>query len=450
MSILRKIGFLLAAALVLQGSAVLAAEEAPLIQPESASILSGEADASVLLDGSRQTKWRSEKGEVTFTLPQSAQAIYLEWDFAPDDWTVTSDGTAVTAGTEGYIHYYMPLFQPSTEISLSWEGDATLCDVYFLGEGTLPDFVQEWEPPCDKADFLLLPTHADDEHLWFGGVMPLYAGEQDLEVQVAYMVQHNTEPYRLHEQLDGLWKVGVENYPVIPDYPDVYSDSLEHARTIYNEDEIIAYQVGLIRRFQPSVIVGHDINGEYGHGAHRLNTDALMQSVELAADPTAYPEVEGVWDTPKTYLHLYPENAIVMDWDQPLSYFGGKTAFEMAKEGFACHASQTQYFKVEQTGSYDCRKFGLYRSTVGPDTTADMTENLPKRTTEPDCESQPVSEPESMPVLAVSQSEPADSQPAEPVASEEAGEVSTMVWPLLIGVAVLTTAISFIRLLRRR
>ena len=114
MSILRKIGFLLAAALVLQGSAVLAAEEAPLIQPESASILSGEADASVLLDGSRQTKWRSEKGEVTFTLPQSAQAIYLEWDFAPDDWTVTSDGTEVTAGTEGYIHYYMPLFQPST------------------------------------------------------------------------------------------------------------------------------------------------------------------------------------------------------------------------------------------------------------------------------------------------------------------------------------------------
>lgn len=272
-------------------------------------------------------------------------------------------------GREQFIHAYLPLDKPASRFTLSWEGDATLCDLYFLGEGSLPSWVQQWEPPCDKADFLLLPTHADDEHLWFGGVMPLYAGEKDLAVQVAYMVNHNTEPYRLHEQLDGLWTVGVENYPVIPQYPDIYSESLDHARTVYSQEEIIAYQVGLIRRFCPSVIVGHDINGEYGHGAHRLNTDSLLQAVELAADETAYPELSAPpWDTPKTYLHLYPENAIVMDWDQPLAAFGGKTAFEMAQEGFACHASQTAYFSVDQSGPTTARKFGLYRSTVGPDT----------------------------------------------------------------------------------
>ncbi len=356
-----------------------AKEAAAEIIPETAAIFSGEANASVLTDGVRSTKWRSDAGSAEFVLPEEAAAIYLEWDFVPEGgWTLRADSVEIEV-EQIFLHQYLPLSEPASFFQIEWEGDAILCNVYFLGEGAPPNWVQQWEEPCEKADFLLLPTHADDEHLWFGGVMPLYAGELDCEVQVAYMVNHNTEPYRLHEQLDGLWKVGVENYPVIPDFPDIYSPSLEHARTIYDEEEIVAYQVGLIRRFQPSVIVGHDVNGEYGHGAHCLNTAALMRSVELAADPEAYPETaEQVWDTPKTYLHLYPENEIVMDWDQPLSYFGGKTAFEMAKEGFACHLSQTEYFSVQQSGSYDCRKFGLYRSTVGPDTAADMLQNLPE------------------------------------------------------------------------
>lgn len=409
--------------LLLGGQAVGAeAGQAPVIQPESASIPSGESDPEVLLDGVRSTKWRSQAGKVEVVLPEEASALYLEWDFAPATWTLQADGEERTVGREQFIHAYLPLEEPASRFTLSWEGDATLCDLYFLGEGSLPSWVQQWEPPCDKADFLLLPTHADDEHLWFGGVMPLYAGEKDLAVQVAYMVNHNTEPYRLHEQLDGLWTVGVENYPVIPQYPDIYSESLDHARTVYSQEEIIAYQVGLIRRFCPSVIVGHDINGEYGHGAHRLNTDSLLQAVELAADETAYPEFSAPpWDTPKTYLHLYPENAIVMDWDQPLAAFGGKTAFEMAQEGFACHASQTAYFSVDQSGPYDCRKFGLYRSTVGPDTTADMTQNLPEP--EPEPSSPPAAESRAEPAQA---DRPVSSQPEEVPQETEGGGLSPL------------------------
>ena len=66
-----------------------------------------------------------------------------------------------------------------------------------------------------------------------------------------------------------------------------------------------------------------------------------------------------------------------MDWNQPLARFGGKTALEMAKLGFAEHRSQQTYFKVEDFGPYDCRQFGLYRSTVGPDLQGgDFFENL--------------------------------------------------------------------------
>ena len=421
----RRIAAVMAVLLIWNSQKAAAKEAAAEISPETAVILSGEANVSVLTDGVRYTKWRSEAGSAEFTLPEEAAGIYLEWDFVPEGgWTLRADGME-TEVEQIFLHQYLPLSEPASSFQIKWEGDATLCNVYFLEEGVPPDWVQQWEEPCEKADFLLLPTHADDEHLWFGGVMPLYAGELGCAVQVAYMVNHNTEPYRLHEQLDGLWRVGVENYPVIPDFPDIYSPSLEHARTIYDEEEIIAYQVDLIRRFQPSVIVGHDVNGEYGHGAHCLNTAALMRSVELAADPEAYPETaEQVWDTPKTYLHLYPENEIVMDWDQPLSYFDGKTAFEMAKEGFACHLSQTEYFSVQQSGSYDCRKFGLYRSTVGPDTAADMMQNLPEPELLPEA-SQPGEEilTESADYSEISQEAPVESVPqicpAEPTSQPD-------------------------------
>ena len=62
-----------------------------------------------------------------------------------------------------------------------------------------------------------------------------------------------------------------------------------------------------IRRFQPDVLLTHDLQGEYGHGAHRACADAVMHCVEYAADAKKYPrsvQRYGTWDTPKCYIHL--------------------------------------------------------------------------------------------------------------------------------------------------
>ena len=88
--------------------------------------------------------------------------------------------------------------------------------------------------------------------------------------------------------------------------------------------------------------------------------------------------INGTWDTPKCYIHLWKENVIDMDWRQPLEAFGGKTAFEVAEEGFRRHVSQqvTDYH-VEDWGPWDNSLFGLFRSTVGPDEAKnDFFENL--------------------------------------------------------------------------
>ncbi|MBP5781513.1 MAG: hypothetical protein J6X34_09825, partial [Clostridia bacterium] len=159
--------------------------------------------------------------------------------------------------------------------------------------------------------------------------------------------------------------------------------------------------------------VGHDFEGEYGHGAHRVNGTTLQISVPDAADPSKFPESfekYGAWDTPKFYSHLYNrDNGVIIEWgDMPLSAFGGKTALEMAKEGYKLHESQ-QYtrFRVMTDGYGDCRQFGLYRTTVGEDVKKnDLLEHIvfepdptepptPEPTQEPTAE--PTSEPTAVP-----------------------------------------------------
>lgn len=331
-------------------------------------------------DGYYTTKIYTQQSDIlTVSCEKDIYSLYIIFDRVPGEYALNCGGENIICGEYGFIHEYIQLPAPSKEFYINLP-DGILCDIYLFGKGETPDFVQKWQEPYTDCDMLLLPTHADDEHIFFGGIMPYYAGEKGYKLQVAYLNNHWGEPYRPHELLNGLWTVGIKAYPVIPDFPDMYSSSLEHAKTIYNQDEILEYQTQLIRRFKPEVIIAHDIYGEYGHGTHMLNADTLIKALEISNDENVFPDSAqkyGVFNVPKTYIHLYSENQLVMEVDTPLSNFSGKTAYEMAVEGFAKHASQQQWFSVEKSGPYDCRKFGLYRSLVGSDTGKnDFFENI--------------------------------------------------------------------------
>lgn len=313
---------------------------------------------------------------------QDVAGVYFIWDKPVDTLQIAAEGGYTEAVHSEIIHRYVPLDFTGARLSIRMPKDAVLCDIYFLDGGELPSWVQIWSEPYESADMLFIPTHADDELLFFGGAIPYYAGELGLKVQVAYMTNHWKERYRPHELLCGLWTAGDTAYPVIGPFEDIYSESLSHAKTLYDEEEVVGFMVGLIRRFKPYVILGHDINGEYGHGVHMYNTDALMKALEISNDPSEYPlsaSEYGVWDVPKTYLHLYDKNVINMEWDMPLERFGGKDGFEVAKDAFECHKSQNKYLIVERTktSKFCCTLFGLYRSTVGEDTELDdFMENI--------------------------------------------------------------------------
>lgn len=368
-------------------------------------------------DGNRSTyATAAEAGAVTVSRGGGIGALYIEFDDTPQAWTLTDpqSGKSVTCGQNAFLHEFVDVSAlwgglPET-LTLSFEAGTAIAELYVFSAGELPDWVQQWQPPCETADLLLVSSHSDDEQLFFAGVLPYYAVERGLNVQVAYVVQHfrvynERNHQRPHEQLDGLWAVGVRNYPVMSEFPDLYSESKDRAAALnqalsvyegagFTYDDFVSYFTWCIRRFQPLVVVSHDLNGEYGHGTHVLCAAALTDAIVCAADETQYPDsaaAYGAWTVEKTYLHLYPENQIVMDFDIPLESLGGKTAFEMTQEGFACHKSQhwTWFYKwiygtdanpiqrASDIKSYSPCSYGLYDTQVGPDTAGgDFFENV--------------------------------------------------------------------------
>lgn len=379
----------------------------------SGAVLTSEgfSSPSVLSDGdARSHTAAKDGGSVTITREGGISFLYIVFDRIPEQWTLTdsSGGAQSVCGENSFLHEYVDVSSklgstPET-VRLDFPAGTSIDEIYAFGEGTVPDWVQRWSPPCEEADLLLLSSHSDDEQLFFAGVLPIYAGERGLNVQVVYLVSHflDTSEYtrlRPHEQLDGLWTVGVRNYPVMSDFPDLYSESLDGALSAYRPygfgyDDFTQFITGVLRRFKPLVVVSHDVDGEYGHGTHILCAAALMDSLELAADESAFPEsaeLYGTWKTEKAYLHLYPENPITLDLDSPLSAFDGKTAFEVTQAGFAKHTSQhwTWFYgwiygkngqKITQASeikTYSPCYYGLYATSVGYDTAGgDFMENV--------------------------------------------------------------------------
>ncbi len=324
---------------------------------------------------------------------EGISSLYLIFDLEPGAYTITDldSGEIRTCGQQGFLHEFIDLTEAfgnaPTALQVDFgDTDVRMNELYLFSPGKIPDFVQKWEPPREgKTDLLLLSAHGDDEHLFFAGMLPYYAGDRGYEVLVAYLTNHrNWGTLRCHEMLDGLWAVGVTTYPVFGTFGDYYSRSIRQAYALHERsgesgDALLGYVTELLRRYKPQAAVSHDINGEYGHGQHRLCAQLLRQALDTAADPDHYPETAaqwGTWQVPKLYLHMWPENQIILDWDRPLSRFGGMTAFQVSQQlGFPSHKSQyggfawymEGYQRASDIPRYNPCQFGLYHSSVGTD-----------------------------------------------------------------------------------
>lgn len=354
-----------------------------------------------ITDGKESTYASINKNTpITIKSQEDIHGIYIIYNYSSKTGTISANDKKTTVGTNNFLHEYIninELLGPAKELTLTYDENVKIADIYILSSGELPEYVEVWKPSCEVADLLLFSTHSDDEQLFFLGLLPTYVSK-GAYVQVVYFANHNDAPSRLHEQLHGLYTVGIRNYPVMGLIPDAYSTTLNGAISNMKsagitEDEALQFQVEMIRRFKPQVVVGHDEKGEYSHGQHILNTYLLEQAIYKAADETyaidSYNKY-GTWQISKLYLHLYEQNEITMNYDIPLEYFGGKTAYEVSKEGYSKHLSQqwtwftkwingpnNSFTKATDITTYSPLKYGLFYSNVGEDVQKnDMFENI--------------------------------------------------------------------------
>lgn len=414
----------------------------------------------VLTDEDYLTTFKADSLKIT--AKEKFKALYIVWNVIPEAYTVTANGKSEKYQGD-FLHKLIKLDDYTNSIEISCGREEEICDIYLFRDYNFPDFVQQWESPCKQADIMVLSAHADDEYLMFGGTVPYYAKERGLQVQVVYLTAHPNEQPRPHELLDGLWTAGVKNYPVIGIIDDIPSTpiwSISEAASLYNLEAVKEWFTEQLRRFKPSVLITHDIKGEYGHGAHKLAAKTATEAIELAGSSENYPDSAqkyGVWEVPKTYLHFWQENAIEMDWEIPLESFGGITAREAAELCYGCHKSQHKYnYTVGYKEKWDCRQFGLYRSLVGNDAKADFMDNIeplpkPEKTETEVLEITEVSETVSLTAAADTNTQAADKEKTdtalteiESFEEEKSGGVikKNLVWIIAIGAALAVTVIA--------
>lgn len=278
-----------------------------------------------------------------------------------------------------HLSDWVPLPQGASSVRIvnKDKNNLWLAEVTAFGAGEKPAAIPTWQD-LSKCDLMLMVAHPDDDLLWFGGLLPTYAGERGLNVQVVYLVPTGGE--RKLELLDALWHCGVEAYPAFLNMRDNRAANMKAMYQRWGESKVLNRVTGAIRQYQPEVLVTQGEKGEYGHAAHQVIADACKRCIVYAAESKRFEtslKAYGPWQVKKLYLHEYPQNPVVLDWHQPLNAFDGKDAFTVASEAMNMHASQVKRgWQLEDHGEHDNTLFGLYFSTVGEDTGNDLMEHI--------------------------------------------------------------------------
>ena len=358
---------------------------------------------TLITDGKYTSYWDSYKVRNPWVVIHSAQpmyGLYLCFRRLPSSFEIQVPGeeedewVPYRQGDVRFYHTYYDLdgvYDIRIQSTQSGAHKMGFNEIFVFGEGKTPSWVQRWEPAEEKADILFLFAHPDDEILFLGGAIPTYAAEKRKRVAVAYLSYSNTT--RRSEALNGLWAMGVRHYPDFGGFQDKFSSKAEDAYKHLGKQKVQGWVAEMYRKYRPETVVTHDLNGEYGHGQHKMVADAAVRCVEYAADPSKFTgsaDQYGTWQVKKLYVHLWGDESSQtrFDWNVPLESMGGKTGLELAKEAYALHVTQENakvkinrkwhLLSVEETGTvFSNTTFGLYASTVGPDEThTDFLEHI--------------------------------------------------------------------------
>lgn len=262
-------------------------------EPEFTLLSTDGSDCHSILDGDRTTSEPFYQGtELTLQSQEPITGIYIEWESVPGEWTLFYGDSEVECGKNGFLHEFIPLSGAGNTVSFRVSPNLiSITDLYVFSGNEIPDFVQVWKKTWEEpVDVLFYGISEGDERSFFQGMVP-----ENARVQAVYFLNHtDTEPWRNHEILDALWKMGFDHYPQFGGCYDYsyYTDfegSPEDLASIYKADSAEEILPWMIDRFQPQVIVFP----LYGEGASALNRYAsrlIANSAESAQKTEGNPK----------------------------------------------------------------------------------------------------------------------------------------------------------------
>ncbi len=330
-----------------------------------------------ITDRMYKTAWVGAKGRessIRIELPEKYEGggLYLCWGSRPETWTLYRNGEEVARNDDnGFAHDYVEVRGGGTLRLVMQAGEKrkiVLGELFVFRGDTPPDWVQRWQPTHETADLMVLVAHPDDELLFMGGAIPYYELVRGKRVVVCYLTCANN--MRQSELLNGLWSMGIRHYPVIGRFPDQSLGSKAKTYRLWGRKKVQNYVVELVRKYRPKVLISHDVNGEYGHAAHRTCSELAGYVFDAAANEHVHAKSAkeyGTWEISKLYLHLLKKGAVEMDWKTPYDELGGKTPLQLAEAAFKLHRSQQKRHRMGMNSRYDGSKFGLAETRVGKD-----------------------------------------------------------------------------------
>lgn len=339
-------------------------------------------------DGRYETAWNgcSIRGiniDINISSEDNIGGIYLVWRTAPKKWVLKGFDNIghrtkiISESCDRYLTQFISVSDSSSayrKLILTLTPDllttAELAEIRVYGPGKAPYYAPSWKPFSGRADILTIATHPDDEDLYLGVPAVIY-GDQGMKCQTVFMTYGSSKSIRRYEAQESVWSLGNKSYPVMGSFRDKKTYSLREALRYWPLHDTVGFIVEQIRKYKPSVIVTHDVNGEYGHGAHMLTEYSTLLAFKYAGDPNKYPESVskyGTWNAGKLYIHLYTKNALhTLYLDKHLITFDNKTVLQVISNAYLRQKSQLPGRSLPVSGNYDMRKFGLAVSNVGPD-----------------------------------------------------------------------------------
>ncbi len=260
----------------------------------------------------------------------------------------------------------------------------------------------DWLPPTNKIVLLAVWAHPDDEGIWGGGSLPYYSQVVNVPTMLVCMTA-SWGTVRGDELQCAAWTYGLRYSPVFGQFKDIdsniatnnpYTNTIDMTWDYWADGVLegdgsdveagkaraINYVAEQIRRYRPDVIITHDLNGESGHDNHKATAYAVTHAFFVAADPdAAATNLIGLppWQAQKLYVHLYSTNRLFhTHWETPYQVLTNLTPHQVANTGLTCHVSQgpsrwisaSVYPPAGMYTAWPAEWWGLYASTVGPDT----------------------------------------------------------------------------------